>query len=110
MQAPHAGGFQQRTLADIILQKIQDKERAQGQASTSGYASTLMLTAPYLGCRHFCHQNSLRQSLVDHSGRNGSERLHTPSALVKKCLLKLRLTEIEYDWHGGLMCTEGQGI
>lgn len=37
MQAPHAGGFQQRTLADIILQKIQDKERAQGQASTSGY-------------------------------------------------------------------------
>ena len=36
MQAPHAGGFQQRTLADIILQKIQDKERAQGQASTSG--------------------------------------------------------------------------
>lgn len=38
MQAPHANGFQQRTLADIILQKIQDKERAQGQASTSGYA------------------------------------------------------------------------
>lgn len=37
MQAPHAAGFQQRTLADIILQKIQDKERAQGQASTSGY-------------------------------------------------------------------------
>lgn len=38
LQAPHAGGIQQRTLADIILQKIQDKERAQGQASTAGYA------------------------------------------------------------------------
>ncbi|KAL3141390.1 hypothetical protein ABBQ32_004967 [Trebouxia sp. C0010 RCD-2024] len=34
--APHAGGFQQRTLADLILQKIQDKERGQGQPSTSG--------------------------------------------------------------------------
>lgn len=41
MQAPHAGGFQQRTLADLILQKIQDKERAQGQASTSGYVEQL---------------------------------------------------------------------
>ena len=47
VQAPHAGGFQQRTLADIILQKIQDKERAQGQASTSGYASTSVFTALY---------------------------------------------------------------
>ena len=36
VQAPHAGGLQQRTLADIILLKIQDTERAQGQPSTSG--------------------------------------------------------------------------
>ena len=45
VQAPHAGGFQHRTLADIILQKIQDKERAQGQASTSGYACLQLHTA-----------------------------------------------------------------
>lgn len=44
VQAPHANGFQQRTLADIILQKIQDKERAQGLASTSGYTSLPFLS------------------------------------------------------------------
>ena len=48
VQAPHAGGFQQRTLADIILQKIQDKERAQGQASTSGYATWHAVSAHLL--------------------------------------------------------------
>ncbi len=54
LQAPHANGFQQRTLSDIILQKIQDKERAQGQASTSGYAPLHCIHSSLN--MHHCHR------------------------------------------------------
>ena len=32
------------------------------------------------------------------------------AVLCPHLLCTSRLSQIEHDWHGGLMCTEGQGI
>lgn len=77
MQAPHANGFQQRTLADIILQKIQDKERAQGQASTSGYAPL-----------HKIHSSRVMHHCDQIQAQHRESRVYSSELRVSRCDLK----------------------
>ena len=84
MQAPHANGFQQRTLADIILQKIQDKERAQGQASTSGYAPLHCIHSSRMV--HHCDQ--IQANHLESRVYSSESRVYSSESRVSRCDLK----------------------
>ena len=48
--APDAGDFKQKSLADIIMAKIREKQEAQGLAAVPRWAVAPSVLAPCRGC------------------------------------------------------------